>query len=103
MSGRPTHVRVLPRRRSPDLADALSITFYPRVQRMDLVDMTRGFVPKARRSPGYAGPSSPRPRYGERFWAEDVDEVTNEPPPGWDEAKQTPPGELRLGPRPPRL
>jgi hypothetical protein len=90
---------------SPDLADALCVTFCPVVQPMGLILMERGLMGPARRSPG-PGPYSPRPTYGERVWAEDLAEyaATNAPPPGWDAAKeQVATGELWLGPRPPRL
>jgi len=87
---------------SPDLADALCCTFAPVVQPLGLIDMTRAFMGPVRRSPG-PGPSTPRASFGPRLFAEDLEEETQEPPPGWDEAKvQAATGELRLGPRPER-
>ena len=65
-------------------------------------DLTRGLMGPARTSPG-PGPATPRPRYGHRVWAEDLDDeahtVLN-----WDSDKErAATGELPIGPRPPRL
>jgi hypothetical protein len=87
---------------SPDWADALSMTFAPTPQPMGLILMERGLMGPARRSPG-PGPHSPRPSYGHRVWAEDLDD---EAPTdlNWDADKErAAAGELPIGPRPLRL